>query len=115
MTNNLDYKAIGARIKKARIKAGLSQEALANQCGVTVQHISNIENHNTPFSLPLLISIANTLNTTADHLLLDVIENNHPIIMEEVSEFFKECSKTEIYHYLDILEKIKEFYKSNHK
>lgn len=57
----LDYKAIGKRIKIARIQAELSQEALAEKADLSPTHMSNIENANTKLSLPMLISIANAL------------------------------------------------------
>ena len=58
----LDYKAIGKRIKIARIKQNLTQETVADRIGVTPQHISNVETGNTSVSLPTLIAIANTLH-----------------------------------------------------
>lgn len=42
----LDYKAIGKRIKIARIKKNLTQETVADKIGVTPQHVSNIETGN---------------------------------------------------------------------
>lgn len=42
----LDYKAIGKRIKIARIKKNLTQEAIADKIGITPQHVSNIETGN---------------------------------------------------------------------
>lgn len=39
----LDYKAIGKRIKIARIKAGMTQEALSSEANLSPQHMSNIE------------------------------------------------------------------------
>ena len=42
----LDFKAIGKRIKIARIKKELTQEAVSEKVGVTPQHMSNIETGN---------------------------------------------------------------------
>ena len=39
----LDYKAIGKRVKIARIKADMAQDDLANQVGISAAHMSNIE------------------------------------------------------------------------
>lgn len=58
----LDYKAIGKRIKIARIKKNLTQETVADKIGVTPQHVSNIETGNTSVSLTTLVAIANTLS-----------------------------------------------------
>ena len=44
----LDYKAIGKRIKIARIKADLTQERLAERIGISPTHLSNIENRDYP-------------------------------------------------------------------
>ena len=57
----IDYDAIGMRIKIARIKAKMTQEVLADQVGLSVVHISNIENGNAKMSLQAIIDIANTL------------------------------------------------------
>ena len=76
MTIDLDYNAIGYRIKITRLKYKLTQEKLSEICDITPQHLSNIENGNTKVSLPTLIKIANALNVTVDYLLVDVIDNN---------------------------------------
>lgn len=39
----LDYKAIGKRIKIARIRAEMTQEKLSEIAGVSPTHLSNIE------------------------------------------------------------------------
>ena len=66
----LDYKAIGKRIKIARIKKNLTQETVADRIGVTPQHVSNIETGNTSVSLTTLVAIANTLTVSVDELLV---------------------------------------------
>lgn len=47
----LDYRAIGKRIKIERIKADLTQEKLAEKSGVSLAHMSNIETGTTRVSL----------------------------------------------------------------
>ena len=39
----IDYKAIGQRIKIARIKKGITQEAVADLIDITPAHMSNVE------------------------------------------------------------------------
>ena len=108
MIVDLDYNAIGYRIKITRLKYKMTQEKLSELCNITPQHLSNIENGNTKVSLPTLIKLANNLNVTVDYLLLDVIDNNKVIIMEEVADFFNQCETDEISSYLEILKKFKE-------
>ena len=69
----LDYKAIGKRIKIARIKADLTQERLAELIDISPTHLSNIETGTTRVSLNTIISIANALSVTGDDLLCDNI------------------------------------------
>ena len=47
----LDYKAIGKRIKIARIKVDLTQEKLSEMVGISPTHLSNIETGTTRVSL----------------------------------------------------------------
>lgn len=55
----LDYKAIGKRIKIARIKKNLTQEAIADKIGITPQHVSNIETGNASVSLTMMSKRSN--------------------------------------------------------
>lgn len=71
----IDYKAIGKRIKITRIKKGITQEAVSDIIDITPAHMSNIETSKTKVSLPTLIEIYNALSVSVDMLLCDnVIE-----------------------------------------
>ena len=69
----LDYKAIGKRIKIARIKADLTQERLAEMVEISPTHMSNIETGTTRVSLSAIVSLANALSVTVDDLLCDSV------------------------------------------
>ena len=56
----LDYKEIGKRVKIARIRADLTQEVLAEKAGLSITHMSNIENGHSKLSLPMAVALANT-------------------------------------------------------
>ena len=101
----LDYKAIGKRIKIARIQAELSQEALAEKADLSPTHMSNIENANTKLSLPMLISIANALSVSADTLLCD------SVIQSAVAD----CDEYEIRILTEILKASKRALRQNKK
>ncbi len=55
----LDYKAIGKRVKIARIRADLTQEELSEKAGLSTTHMSNIETGNSKLSLPMAVALAN--------------------------------------------------------
>ena len=71
----VDYKAIGQRIKIARIKKGVTQETVADLIDITPAHMSNVETGKTKVSLPTLIAIANALSVSVDTLLCDNVSD----------------------------------------
>lgn len=92
----LDYKAIGARIRQLRKKLNLSQEGFAEKANISVQHLSHIETANTKLSLPVLVNIANSLGTTPDALLCDSVENSKNTYFKEISELLSDCTVEEV-------------------
>ena len=75
----LDYRAIGKRIKIARIKADLTQEALAEKASLSTTHMSNIETGNSKLSLPTIVSLANALSVSVDEFLCDSVIHSKDI------------------------------------
>ena len=59
MKMELDYKAIGKRIKIARIQKDMTQEKLAEAIELSPTHLSNIERGCGKISLTTLVHIAN--------------------------------------------------------
>ena len=57
----LDYQAIGVRIRRLRKERGLTQQTLAEMSGQEPSNISHIERGATKLSLPTLVSVANAL------------------------------------------------------
>ena len=81
----MDLCAIGARIKSAREKAGLTQEELAAATDLSPTHISVIERGIKSPKLETLINIANALNVSSDMLLQDVVNNASDGLASELS------------------------------
>ena len=84
MLTKIDYKKLGARIKNLRQDAGLTQDNLAEMVGCNTSHISNIENSHTKVSLNVLLTIANSLNTSIDFLLSDQYSNESSALDNEI-------------------------------
>ena len=57
----LDYQAIGVRVRRFRKLQGLTQQALAERSDQEPSNISHIERGATKLSLPTLVSLANAL------------------------------------------------------
>lgn len=86
MGRNMDKKKIGRRIKEARQKAGFSQSELAEAIDVTVSTISTIERGVRAPSLEVLVNILETLGTSADLVLQDVLECGFKIRETELDD-----------------------------
>lgn len=92
----LDYKAIGKRIKIVRIKADLTQEMLAEKIELSPTHLSNIETGTTRVSLATIVSIANGLDITVDDILCDNVVKARVQFEEDIAEILDDCDEYEI-------------------
>lgn len=108
----LDDRAIGKRIKIARIRVGLTQEAVAERIGITAQHVSNIETGNSSVSLTTLVAIANLLNVTMDELLCDTLVKSKEVFCREADTVLRDCNEYEVRVLVDILKAAKESIRS---
>ncbi len=103
----LDYKAIGKRIKIARIRSDLTQERLAETVGISTSHMSNIETGTTRISLTLLVSLANALSVTADDLLCGDLAKACAPFENDLAELLKDCDAYEIRVIADMAQALK--------
>ncbi|MBS6802565.1 MAG: helix-turn-helix transcriptional regulator [Clostridiales bacterium] len=104
----LDYKAIGKRIKIARIKADLTQERLAELIDISPTHLSNIETGTTRVSLNTIISIANALSVTGDDLLCDNIIRAKVQFEKDIALLLEDCDEYEIRIIKDMIGSLKD-------
>lgn len=66
---NIDVKSItGRQIRRLRKQAGLSQEELADQCGIIPTYLSRIEGGTANTSIVTLATLANALNVPVTEL-----------------------------------------------
>lgn len=73
----LNYKKqIGKKIKLARVKAGLTQEQLAEKLSLSPRYISQLERGISFGTATTIVNICKTLNITADFLFNDLINPN---------------------------------------
>lgn len=95
MKNDLNYAAIGLRVRAARKKKGMTQEELAGITELTVPYISNIENNHTKLSLVTIASIANALDTTVDALMYDNMKVLTSQYDADLKELVEDCTEKE--------------------
>lgn len=93
---DLDYRAIGRRIKLARIKAELTQERLADLVNLSPSHMSNIETGSARISLTTLVNIANTLGVSVDDLLSDSVVYARASLERDLQQIVDGCTEYEL-------------------
>ncbi len=73
---NIDYEAMGQRIRVRRLEMGLTQEKLAEKAEVSTSHVGEIERGTSICSLAVLVNIANVLNLNLDTLVKGISYEN---------------------------------------
>lgn len=99
----IDYVAIGHRIRQYRLDLNLSQEVMSEMSDVTPAHFSHIERGNTKPSLPTLIRIANALEVSIDDLLCDNVQKSRHVRVKDVDHLLEDCTQQEIKALTEIL------------
>lgn len=99
----IDYRAIGSRIRKYRLERRLTQENISEYADLTPAHYSHIERGNTKPSLPTLIRIANVLEVSIDDLLCDNLSKSVHVRVKDIDELLADCSRSEMKALVDVL------------
>lgn len=80
----IDNSTMGGRVREQRIKAGMTQEQLAEKMCTTKVAISQYENNKVDIKGSVIVEIAGILGTTVGYLL------NSEITVDDVDEQMKE-------------------------
>ena len=89
---NIDYAAVGGRIRNARLDAGLSQSELAERCSLSVSLLGHIERGSRKMSLETLVAVCEALNLSADYLLQDELPGTDAVIGNIIASVKKQGS-----------------------
>ncbi|MCI9118586.1 MAG: helix-turn-helix transcriptional regulator [Flavonifractor sp.] len=83
---NVDYSAIGQRIKRSRRARGMTQEHLAEALTVSVGYISQIERGVTKISLDTLAAVATRLECELAELVTGVAVSQEHYLDRELAQ-----------------------------
>ena len=101
---DLDYAALGKRIRTIRKKKQMTQEYLAEQVGIEPSNISHIERAASKVGLGTLVKIANALQCSVDDSILcerEAFEN-------QLLEISKDCTPKELRMLADLAQAMKD-------
>ena len=107
MEVEIDYLAIGKRIRTARLSKKMSHATLSNMFDVGPTFVRSMENGDSKLRLATLLGIAQSLDTTVDQLLYD----NTPVLVSkfdaDIKELTSDCSNQEKEFLLEIIKSTK--------
>ena len=80
MEKELDYVALGLRIRKTRKEKNITQEELGEICELSTAHIGHIERGTRTPSIDTVFRISQALNVSMDYLIFDSIASDESLI-----------------------------------
>ena len=101
----INYVKLGKRIRRIRDDRKLSQEKVAKEIGVSVAHMSNIENGKTKFSLPVLINIAETLGVRPEQV--NTNGKTRGVLVKQIDDQLSGCDEAQIFMIEEIVHSAK--------
>lgn len=110
----LDYQAIGIRVRRFRKAQGLTQQTLAETSNQEPSNISHIERGATKLSLPTIVNIANALGVTVDDLLCDSIRESKAAFEREITYILSDCTHQELKIITGVMRALKENLRGGH-
>ncbi len=100
----IDYRDLGARIKRKREGKRMSQAELASRADLSTQHISNVENARSKIGLEKLVAIADALECSVDELLCGSMKTgSRSVYSDEIADILEDFSNTEMKTLPDLL------------
>ena len=100
MTMQLDYIAVGERIRQMRRDRGLTQEQLAEACGLSASFIGHIERGTRIMSVDTLYQLSLQLKISTDFLLLDSAGMDSQLL-QSISAILKTKDKKKVNIFLN--------------
>ena len=76
----IDYPLVGQKIKNLRMEAGLTQEQMAELCGISTSFLGHIERGSRKLSLETAVKIADCLHVSMDALIMEGKELDFSIL-----------------------------------
>lgn len=103
MSNPIDLKAVGERIRTLRLAQRKTQEIFADENYISASYLALLESGKRTASIDVLVQIANTCHTTVDYLIMGT-PNTDITIPALYRRFTKLC---EVYPEKDIEKALK--------
>ena len=104
----IDYITVGKKLKEARLNKNLTQSELADELGVSIGYISQVESGDKCFNLKRFEEIAEFFDKPIGYFLGSVGSNERESLMNEIIETLSRFHDKEIDKFKKIIEIIME-------
>ncbi len=104
----VNYLAIGERIRKIRKSKKISQEKLAELADYSITHISHIETGSVKASIEAFLNIAAALECTPNDIFCDSMAGAKETFLNQITEKLVDCTEFEIRVISDIVNATKQ-------
>lgn len=92
----MDKKLLGKRINLARKDRGLTSERLSEICNINATYLRQIEAGSRSPSLPMFVSICESLSVSPSYLLADQFQNQGITDMDMLFEVWRKATPKQI-------------------
>ncbi len=102
----MDLTSIGKHIREKRLSKSWKQDELAERTDLSVVYIGMIERGEKTPKLETFIKIVNALDTSADEMLEDVLDEGYKIRVSKYAQKLDAMSKNQrdlFFQFLDVL------------
>lgn len=100
----MERAALGKRIRESRVSKGYTQQYLADQAGIGVVYISEIERGTKMPSLNVFIKLIEAMDVSADCILRDELTSGREYIYDEITQKLKNLTPKQRKTATDILD-----------
>ena len=102
--SNVDYKALGAKLKQKRLSLDLTQEKVAEKLDLSESFYSRIERGDRVLSVETLVKVARFFNVSLDYLLMDSTQGGlEEKLSVEIDVIFRDKSPSQTIFLLNLL------------
>lgn len=110
MGTALNFERIRERIRLRRLELKMTQDTLAEKCGLSKEHICNIETGKSKPSVQTLYDIAEALGFTVNELIYDYDNASNNEFRLLIAELCAGCSQSEQKTLLSVLHTLKDHF-----
>ncbi|MCL2080851.1 MAG: helix-turn-helix domain-containing protein [Oscillospiraceae bacterium] len=104
--DEIDFIAIGQKLKKERRNIGWTQEKVAEAIGVTTAFVGHIERGEKSMSLDTLINLCNFYRITIDYVLSDTLPTEDNNTIKVIAAMLRDKSEEQQAAIVDILRSV---------